>query len=135
MKVEIAAIEISKELRITLTVVNYRIKKMIKNRIIECFRAMINLSKIGYYWYKIEFVLKDYSKKQEMLNYFALHPNTVYAYESTAEADLELELEVESYEKFREVLNELRTKFKDAIESYRHLLWFKEHKILFFPTE
>jgi len=68
-----------------------------------------------------------------MLDYFARHPNIVYAYESTAKADLEVELEVESYEKFREILDEIRTKFKGQIESYQHLLWFKENKLLFFP--
>ena len=128
-------LEIAEELSTTFTIVNYRIKKMIKNRVIECFRPIIDLSKIGYYWYKIEFILKDNSKKQEMLDYFSSHPNIVYAYLTTAEADLEVELEVESYEKFREILDDLRTRFNDAIESYKHLLWFKEHKILFFPAE
>jgi DNA-binding Lrp family transcriptional regulator len=129
------AIDIASKLKISVTVVNYRIKRLIKSRVIECFRPMINLSKIGYYWYKIEFFLKDSTKKPEMLDYFASHPNIVYAYESTAEPDIEVELEVESYEKFRQVLNDIRTKFKDAVESYQHLLWFKEHKILFFPEE
>jgi Lrp/AsnC family transcriptional regulator for asnA, asnC and gidA len=131
----IPIIEIAEKLHTTLTIVNYRIKKMVKNRIIEGFRPKIGLSKIGYYWYKIEFSLSNISKKQEILDYCAQHPNIVYAYESTGQPDLEIELEVENYEKFREVLNDLRTKFKDSIESYQHLLWFKEHKILFFPEE
>jgi DNA-binding Lrp family transcriptional regulator len=130
-----STVDIAQKLNITAAIANYRIKKMIKFKIIEAFRAMIDLPKIGYFWYKIEFMLRDYSKKQEMLNYFAQHPNAVYAYESTAQADLELELEVGSYDEFRQVLNEIRSKFKDCIESYKHLLWFKEHKILFFPTE
>lgn len=114
-------------------VIKYRLQKLKKQKVIVGFRAMVDLSKIGYYWYKVEFMLKDYSKKKAMLEYFAAHPNIVHAYESTAKADLELEMEVKSYEEFRSVLNDLRTKFKDAIESYRHLLWFKEHKISFFP--
>ncbi|MBI3032188.1 winged helix-turn-helix transcriptional regulator [Candidatus Woesearchaeota archaeon] len=128
-------LDIAKKLNLTGMIVKYRIKKMIEQKIIQGFRAMIDISKIGYYWYKIEFMLKDYSKKQEMLNYFAVHPNIVYSYESTAQADLEVELEVESYEQFRSILNELRHKFKDIIESYKHLLWYKEHKIVYFPSE
>lgn len=128
-------LDIAKKLNLTPMIVKYRMKKMMEQKIIEGFRAMIDISKIGYYWYKIEFMLTDYSKKQQMLNFFAIHPHIVYAYESTAQADLEVELEVESYEQFRQILNEIRTKFDDAIESYKHLLWYKEHKIVFFPNK
>lgn len=131
----LSTIEIAQKTGTTAMIVTYRLKKMIQHKVIEGFRAMIDLNKIGYYWYKIEFMLKDYVKKEAMLQYFAVHPNIVYAYESTGQTDLEVELEVESYEKFREILDELREKFKDIIESYKHLLWYKEHKIVFFPKE
>lgn len=131
----IPVIELAKKCNTTVAVVNYRIRNMRKKGIIEGYRAILDLNKIGYYWYKIEFMLKDYTKKQAMLNYFATHPNIVYAYESTGKADLEVEIEVKSYEKFREVLNELRTHFADAIETYKHLLWFKEHKIIYFEKD
>ncbi len=128
----LSTIELAEKTNTTAMIVTYRLKKMIQNKVIEGFRAMIDLNRIGYYWYKIEFMLKDYSKKEAMLQYFAVHPNIVYAYESTGQADVEVELEVESYEQFRNILNELREKFKDVIESYEHLLWYKEHKIVFF---
>ncbi len=127
--------ELAQKLGLTIAIVTYRIKRMRETKVIEGFRAMIDVSTMGYFWYKIEFTLKEYSGKKEMLGYFAVHPNVVYAYESTAEADLEVELEVESYDQFREILADFRTRFTDTIESYRHLLWFKEHKILFFPVE
>ncbi|GEM_PF-79731 len=130
-----SVVELATKLKSSVTVVNYRIRKLIKSGIIERFRVMIDLSRIGYYWYKVEFFLKDLGKKKNMLDYFAQNPNIVYAYETTADVDLEVEFEVESYEKFREILEDIRERFQDAIESYRHLLWFKEHKILFFPDD
>ena len=66
------------------------------------------------------------------MDYCSLHPNIVYAYETTNRDDLEIELEVESYEQFKEILDELRTKFDDTIESYKHLVWYKENKVKFF---
>lgn len=127
------AIDIAQKLNTTVTVVNYRLKKMQKKKIIEAFRVIIDLSKIGYYWYKVEFMLQDYTQKKKMLDYFAVHPHIVYAYESTGQADLEVEMEVESYEHFQEIMKDLRTRFKGIIETYDHVLWYKEHKILFFP--
>ncbi len=54
-------------------------------------------------------------------------------YEAIGGPDLEVELEVESYAKFREVLDAIRTKFGENIETFRHLLWYKEHKITYLP--
>jgi Lrp/AsnC family transcriptional regulator for asnA, asnC and gidA len=128
-------IEIAKNVGVSETAVKYRVGKMLGNGIIQGFRAMLDLNKIGYYWYKIEFELEDYARKEEMLKFFEAHPNIVYAYETIGGPDLEVELEVESYEKFRQVLNEIREKFSDTILSYRHLLWFREHKIVYFPMQ
>ena len=94
---------------------------------------MIELEKLGYYWYKVEFTLRDYSVKQKMLEFFKHHPNIVYAYEAIGGADLEVEMEVESYAQFRQVLDQIRAKFGEKIETFQHLLWYKEHKITYLP--
>jgi len=129
-----SSLEIAKKTGVTPATVLNRIKQMKKDGVICRFRPMIDLSKLGYYWYKIEFSLKDYSAKEKMLDFFARHPNIVYAYEAIGGADLEVELEVESYEKFREVLDKIKKKFGEQIESYQHLLWYKEHKITYIPS-
>jgi len=68
-----------------------------------------------------------------MLEFFHQHPNIIYAYETISENDLEVEMEVESYEEFRKVLDEIRNLFGKSIKKYYHLLWYKEHKFLFMP--
>ena len=45
----------------------------------------------------------------------------------------ELEFEVNGYEQFRDVLNEVRERFSKVIRSYEHFLFFKEHKISYMP--
>jgi DNA-binding Lrp family transcriptional regulator len=125
-------INISKKLNLSVQTVSQRLKRLIDSKIIEAFRPMINLSKIGIYWYKVFFTLKNYKRKQELLNYFAAHPNIVYAYETTGRDDLEVEMEVESYEQFKDILEDIRNKFDDSIESYNHVILYKEHKVKFF---
>ena len=78
-------------------------------------------------------MLANQAVKKKMLDFFKRHPNIIYAYEAIGGPDLEVELEVESYAKFRKVLDEIRTKFGSDIESYQHLLWYKEHKITYLP--
>jgi Lrp/AsnC family leucine-responsive transcriptional regulator len=125
-------INIAKELKLNIQTVSQRLKRLIDLKIIEAFRPMINLESIGLYWYKLFFTLKNYAKKKELLDFCSLHPNIVYAYETTNREDLEIELEVESYEQFKQILDDLRTKFEDTIESYKYLVWYKENKVKFF---
>lgn len=129
-----SSLEIAKKTGVTPATALNRIRQLRKNGVIRRFRPMIDLPKLGYYWYKIEFSLKDYLVREKMLDFFARHPNIVYAYEAIGGADLEVELEVESYEKFREVLDQIKKKFGGQIESYQHLLWYKEHKITYIPV-
>ncbi|MFA5019839.1 MAG: winged helix-turn-helix transcriptional regulator [Candidatus Pacearchaeota archaeon] len=128
-----SSVDISKKTKISITNVTYRIKKMIEKGIIKDFRVILDLEKIGYYWYKIEIQLEDLTIKEKMLDYFHRHPNIIYAYETISDNDLEFEMEVESYEEFRKILNDIRNLFGKSIKKYHHLLWFKEHKFLFMP--
>lgn len=128
-----SSVDISAKTKLSVTNVNYRIKKMIEKDIIKDFRVILDLEKIGYYWYKIEMQLDDLKIKPQMLEYFHNHPNIVYAYETISDNDVEVEMEVQSYEEFRKVLNEIRNLFGKNIKKYHHLLWFKEHKFLFMP--
>ena len=131
----ISIVDIASKVGLSVTAVQHRLKKLRKNGVIIGYRAKLNLSKIEHYWYKVEFQLEDYSKKKQLLGYFAAHPNIVYAYESIGGgADLEMELEVKSPEEFKKIMDGIKTKFKDAIRNYNHYLWTEEYKILFFPS-
>jgi len=127
------SVQISKKTGISVSNVNYRIRKMIEKGIIKDFRVIIDLQKIGYYWYKIEIQLEDLKIKKSMLEYFHQHPNIIYAYETISDNDIEVEMEVESYEDFRKILDEIRKLFGKNIKKYHHLIWYKEHKFLFMP--
>jgi len=126
-------VEISSKTGISPTNINFRIKELIRKGIIVRFKVLLDLEKIGFYWYKVEMQLENFEVKNEMLGYFRNHSNIVYAYETISDNDLEFELEVESYEKFREILEEIRQRFGKDIKKYHYMLWFKEHKFLFMP--
>jgi hypothetical protein len=57
-----------------------------------------------------------------MLSFFHQQPNIIYAYETISKNDLEVEMEVQSYEEFRNVLDEIRKLFGKSIKKYHHLL-------------
>ncbi|MCX6777651.1 MAG: winged helix-turn-helix transcriptional regulator [Candidatus Micrarchaeota archaeon] len=136
----IPLVELAGKVGLSITATRHRLENLKKKKVILGFRPKINLAKIGHYWYKVEFRLDDNRAKQKMLSYFASHPSIVYAYEGIGGGmgggtELEMEMEVESHEKFRQVVDEIRVKFKEAIRTYNYYLWSTEHKIVFFPPE
>ena len=126
-------VEIADKLDITPETVRNRINGLIKKRIVQGFRPALDLKKLGYRWYKLVLDLEDISKKKDILKFAQNHPNVVYAYEVIGGHDIELELEVESYEKFKEIMHEIRHEFSEAIRYFDYFLVWEEHRILYMP--
>jgi len=57
--------EISKKVRLSKQLVNYRIKKLVEKNIITSFFPQINIMKLGYYGYKFYLQLKSLPKEKE----------------------------------------------------------------------
>jgi Lrp/AsnC family leucine-responsive transcriptional regulator len=131
----IPLVELARKAGLSASAAKYRLKSLRQKKVILGFRPKIDLAKIGHYWYKVEFQLEDYRTKHALQAFCGAHPNVVYAYESIGgRTDFEIELEVESHEKFREVLDSMRARFKDSIRTYSFNLWSAEHRLVFFPT-
>jgi DNA-binding Lrp family transcriptional regulator len=126
-------VEIAKMLNLTPITVTKKIKNLIDNKIIQGFRAAIDLKKIGYRWYKILLDLEDITTRYQILQYAQGHPNIIYAYEVLGGHDIELEVEVENHEKLREILTDLRNRFSNGIRYYEHFLFYEEHKLAYMP--
>ncbi len=130
----ISIVDLAEKIGLSITGTAHRLEKLLKNKVILGFRPKINLDKLGYYWYKVEFQLEDYKCKKALLAYFSSHPNAVYAYESIGGgSDLEVEFEVESHNKFKEIITDIRSKFKGSIRNYIYYIWIKEEKVSYFP--
>lgn len=126
-------VDIAHKLEVASDTVRQRLKKLMKKQVIQGFRAALNLRKLGYYWYKIRLDLENVAKTGHILEYAHAHPNIVYAYQAIGGYDLELELEVESYEKFKEILNDIRGTFSADIRFFDHFLFSEEFKIAYMP--
>jgi len=42
---------------------------------------------------------------------------------------------VESLKQLREFVNELKEKFSDTVKEYKTMMFYKEHKFVFFPVQ
>jgi len=124
-------IEIARKLNSTPRVVSYRIKELIKKKIITSFRVLIDLKQINYLFFKIFVYLENMTKenKNTFFSYCRQKPNVTYISNVAGPWDIELEVEVESDEKFNEIMWDIRNKFSNIIRNAESVLVTKDYDL------
>jgi len=132
----ISILNISKKLKITPKTVTSRIKQLRKNKVIIGYRTMFNLEKLGYQYFKVHFNLKKVAEEKEKRFRATIkqHPNIIYDNEVLGGDDIEIEVQVKSLNELRSIIKDIKSQFSDIIKNYKYLLFYKEHKFLFFPS-
>jgi DNA-binding Lrp family transcriptional regulator len=125
--------EIAQKLNTTVAVVNYRLKKLIKEGVIQGFRTDIDFGKLGYQFFKTDIDLKDYKQRGKIINYTKTNPNLVRIDKSVGISDLELEYHVQNLDQFHQIMKDLINKFPDAIKKYKYVYASKLHKMNYMP--
>jgi DNA-binding Lrp family transcriptional regulator len=131
----ISILELSEKLKITPKTVTSRIKQLEKKKVIIGYRTMFDLEKLGYQYFKIHFNLHNLTEQKEKQfgSYLRQHPNVTYDNEVLGGDDIEIEVQMKTIQDLRKFLEEIKNQFADIIRNYKHMLFYKEHKYLFFP--
>ncbi len=129
--------EISKRIDLPVHTTNYRLKNLVKQKIIEGFKPKINVNKLGYQWHLLLIQFQNASKerKKEFINFCKQHDNIYYVTNTVGLYNLMVDVHVKSVEEFKEVLLELKDKFSDVIKMYESLVIFDEYKINYVAKE
>jgi len=127
-------IEISKKLKSTPRIINYRIKQLMKNKVILGFKIALNYGKLGIKFYKT-FIYLDNLKKERiksLIRYFEQKKNIIHHVKVLGSWDLEPEFEVYSEKEFDESIKDIKDKFSDIIKRVDVITISKEHKFVYF---
>ena len=125
--------ELAEILSLTPEAITYRIKKLEKLHIIQGYRININLNKIGYKNFKVDIFLGDYKQRNEIINYIKNNNNLVFICKSAGVSHLELGFHLLDINQLFEIINDLKTRFPNAIKNYYYLQVTKQHKWEFLP--
>lgn len=127
--------EIANILKSTPRIVKYRIKNLKKNRIILANRIFINLSKFNWLYCKafIRFRNMDYKKYSKFFEYCSKIQNLTYLINNIGPWDLELDFEIENFNKFHEIMLDIRDKFSEIIKNYDFVIIMNEEKLDYYP--
>lgn len=109
--------EIGRKTRISKQVVNYRIKKLIDNKIITSFYPQINLAKLGYGAHKIYLKFKSLSieKEKEMGSYLSNQKCVVWIISCSGRWDLIFGIASKNIEDFYKTLDNFMNKYSKFI--------------------
>jgi DNA-binding Lrp family transcriptional regulator len=127
--------ELAKKLGITTTKVSYRIKKLIKLKVIKGFRVNIDIGKLGYQYFKVDIYLKDYKKRNKIINEVKSNPYLMSIDTTTGLSHLELEFHLKDITQLHNIMQNIQTNHPEAIRNYRHLNIEDIHKLRFIPEK
>jgi len=106
-----------------------------QKKVIIGYRTMFDLEKLGYEYYKVHMNLHNTTneKQKSLRQYIKQHPNIIYDNEVLGGDDIEIEIQVKSSVELRNILKDIKAKYSDLIKNYNHMLFYKEHKYVYFP--
>lgn len=104
-------IEIAEKTSTPERTIAFRIKQLEHKKIIQGYRIDIDLSKMGYEYYKLNFFMNDVLNYNELFVFCEQHPNVIYIDKTLADYDFEIDVEVQSRGKLLELIAEIKKKF------------------------
>jgi DNA-binding Lrp family transcriptional regulator len=126
----ISSVDLAKSLNLTSNIVIYRIKDLLKKKVITRFRVYLDINKLDLYFFKVIIYLKNFSgsRDNELKEFCRKNGKILFYLKKIGPWMLEIELEESSYLNVNNLLKEIKQKFPDYIESYDILLIYNEIK-------
>jgi DNA-binding Lrp family transcriptional regulator len=132
----ISCLEVAKRVGLTPKTVISRIKILEEKKVIVGYRTRFDMEKIGYQYFKLQIDLQNTTREEKLKfrQFVKQHPNIIHDEKILGGNDLDIELQVKGIKEYREILEEIKAKFSKMIKDHRHMIFYKEHKNLFFPV-
>lgn len=128
-------VDLSEKLKITRDIINYRLKKLVENKIVVQYRCYLNLNNIGINHYKLILRTKNLDEKTEdkLKSYLSKHKKAAAFLKLIGSWDLEMEFETEDENELYLILNEIRKEFSEIIRDFDILRITETFKYNYFP--
>lgn len=128
-------IDISRKTGINADTIIYRIKNLIKNKIILGFRTVMNESFLGLSRYKLLISLKEIDNKKydSFLSFLNSIKASQYVKKCIGNWDFSLTLLCKDMDELRRIVFDIKNHLGDSLKEYKILLLFEEHKNNYFP--
>lgn len=130
------SVAIAQAVGLSADAVAYRIRRLEKYGVIKHYNIVPDESKFPYLHYKILISFRNISEERTkaLTEYCRINPNIVYIVKALGPWDFEMDIEVETAEKLREIMMDIKAQFSDIIKDYSTLHIYQVHKYNFCPS-
>jgi len=128
-------VDLAAKTKLTRDVINYRLKKLAKEKIIVQYRCYLNLPNLGINHYKIIFRTKnlDEQSEKELKSYVAHHKKATQLLKLIGSWDLEIEFETQNEDELYKILTDIRKKFSRIIRDFDIIRITETYKYDYYP--
>jgi len=113
--------------------INYRLKNLEKNNIIQGYRVGLDFQKLGFQHFKVDVHLIDHKNRNKMIEYVKQNPYVLYVTKSIGFSDIEFEIIVKNTDEIVDFIEKINTIFPKSIKKYEFFSAKKTHKLRFLP--
>lgn len=133
----ISIVDLADKIKLTRDIINYRLKKLLNEKVIVQFRCYPRLHLIGVNHYKLILRTKNLDEKSEakIKEYISQHKKATQFLKLIGSWDLELEFETEGEDELYSILNDIRKNFSDIIRDFDILRITETYKYNYFPFD
>ncbi len=126
-------VKIAEKLSMTAANVSYRMKRLEDMGVILCYRADLDLRKLGMKYYKVGIELEKKDNEGSLREFISSHPNITYEDMTIGGSNIEFDLEVESEYRFKEIVDEIKKILGSDILYIRYCRSRDIPKMRYFP--
>ena len=128
---DLSVMELSKELGITKDIAQYRLKKMVENKIILQFRPAINYSVLGLAIHSL-LIKTDGGRSEELENFLKNSESVLWAVRAFGDWQYLVYIIADDNFQLHTFIQEIKSKFENVVKNYELLFAYKEYKYSFF---
>ena len=128
-------VDLAEKTKLSRDIINYRLKKLTKEKIIVQYRCYLNLQNLGINHYKIIFRTKNFDEQfeKEIKAYVTQHKKATQFLKLIGSWDLEIEFETENEDELYKILTDIRKRFSNVIRDFDILRITETYKYDYFP--
>ena len=128
-------VNLAEKTKLSRDIINYRLKKLTKEKIIVQYRCYLNLQNVGLNHYKIIFRTKNFDEQpeKEIKSYVTQHKKATQFLKLIGSWDLEIEFETEDEDELYKFLTDIRKRFSNVIRDFDILRITETYKYDYLP--
>ena len=117
----------------SIETVRRRIRELEEKGVIVGYKIDLDLGKLGYQGYRVDFTLNNTNRNAELFEYLKQHKYFYQINKSIGGADLETEIVVKDLPHLLELLEEVMARFKGTVKNYEYMGYTNFPKLSIVP--